>query len=488
VTDEFLDPPEDALDPRVELLLERHQRRASRYVPTSLHPKQEVFVELDALEALFGGAAGGGKSEALLAGALRDVDKPGYSAIIFRRTYTALALKGAIMDRAAEWLGGTDAKWSDRDRRWTFPSGAVLQFGFCDNEGDLERYKSAEFQYLAIDELTEWPEKWYTFLFSRVRRKRGVDIELRVRGATNPDGIGQEWVRERFGIPLNEIVNEPIWTDCDRVFIPARAEDNPALDLESYERSLRNLSTAKYEQLRWGRWIRDLGGMVYQLDLGRHTVEDAPKCDYFVLGIDYGFTDSTAFCVFGWREHDPCVYVLESFKQKGLTPSEAAQKTRSLETQYRFHRIVGDIGGLGKGYAEEARRRFHLPIMPAEKNNKRGYIDLLNGDLLAGRLKVVGHRNRDLVAEMSSLPWSEDRSKPEEGFEDHLCDAMLYGWRACQAYHEQLPAAPLSEDEKQAEYERKLKDARFAEVAERIKREERRFGRVGAHAASRWRR
>src|SRR5262245_62720003 len=97
--------------------------------------------------------------------ALQWVDLPGYSAIIFRRTYADLALPGALMDRSKDWLLGTGAVWNEQRKVWAFPSGAKLAFGYLENAGDERRYKSAEFQYIAFDELTEFPEKPYRFLF-----------------------------------------------------------------------------------------------------------------------------------------------------------------------------------------------------------------------------------------------------------------------------------------------------------------------------------
>src|SRR4051812_7334087 len=100
--------------------------RLTRWIPHYPHPPQEAFLSLDCREAMYGGAAGGGKSDALLMAALQYVDVPGYSALILRRTFPDLALPGAIMDRSKEWLHGTDAHWNENERRWTFPSGATL--------------------------------------------------------------------------------------------------------------------------------------------------------------------------------------------------------------------------------------------------------------------------------------------------------------------------------------------------------------------------
>lgn len=410
----------------------------AQFLPHDAHAKQREFLTFDGLEALYGGAAGGGKSDALLMSALQYVHVPGYHALLLRRTYPDLGLPGAIMDRAHTWLRGTAAQWNDRDKRYTFPAGSVLQFGYCDTPGDLDRYKSAEFHFIGIDEVTEWPEPWYRFLFSRLRRVVGFDVPMRMRSATNPDGPGQEWVRERYAIPLDEVVTAPIRANENRLFLPARAEDNPTLDLEAYELSLAQLGPAKYEQLRWGRWVRDSEGLVYRIR-DAHVIDIAPRCTRHVLAIDYGFNDSIAFVVWGWREDDPTTYALMAEKVAGLIPSAAAERTAEINASYPFEAIVGDTGGLGKGYVEEARMRFRLPIEPAEKTNKRGYIELFNGELDRGRIQFVRGATDCYLNEARKLPWDKERKLPASGFEDHACDAGLYGWRRARAYLESVP-------------------------------------------------
>lgn len=117
---------------------------------------QKVFLRTYSLEALFGGAAGGGKSSALLMSALQYVDVPGYSAIIFRRTYADLALPGAIMDRFINWMSTVDdVRWNANNYTAIFPSGARLSFGYLNNQQDFLRYKGAEFQFIGMDEVTE---------------------------------------------------------------------------------------------------------------------------------------------------------------------------------------------------------------------------------------------------------------------------------------------------------------------------------------------
>src|SRR5882724_12911124 len=140
----------------------------SFFSPHKPSPKQAEFLELDCLEALYGGAAGGGKSSALLMAALQYVHVPGYAALLLRRTFADLSLPGAIMDRAHDWLQGTGAVWHGQDKRWTFPSGATLTFGYCETARDVYRYQGMEVQFVGVDELTQWPEQSYRYLLSRL--------------------------------------------------------------------------------------------------------------------------------------------------------------------------------------------------------------------------------------------------------------------------------------------------------------------------------
>lgn len=216
--------------------------------------KQAAFLVRNELEALYGGAAAGGKSSALLMAALQYVDVPNYAALILRRTYADLALPGAIMDRAFDWLMNTDAKWRDKDKTWDFPSGATLTFGYLETDKDRYRYQSSEFQFVGFDELTQFPEIPYTYLFSRLRKLEGAQVPIRMRAASNPGGVGHEWVKARFFQPYH-----------NRVFIGARLEDNPYVDQAAYEESLKLLDYVTREQLRKGDWdISESGGIFFE--------------------------------------------------------------------------------------------------------------------------------------------------------------------------------------------------------------------------------
>lgn len=178
--------------------------------------------------------------------ALLYADVPGYAALLLRRTYADLSLPGALMDRAHDWLGGTAAKWNEQTKTWTFPSSATLTFGYLDGPRDHFRYQGAEFQKVGFDELTQFKEEQYRYLLSRLRRLIVARVPVGAAGATNPGGIGHQWVYERFVVP-----------GSGRVFVAALLDDNPYLDREEYEFSLAELDPITHAQLRRGLWVQD---------------------------------------------------------------------------------------------------------------------------------------------------------------------------------------------------------------------------------------
>lgn len=403
-------------------------------------PKQRQFLDLDCLEALYGGAAGGGKSDALLQSALKYFDVPGYSAIIFRRTYKDLALPGAIMDRAHQWLRGSGAHWNDDNKCFTSPQGAKLTFGYLEAPRDHLRYQGAEFQFVGFDELSQFFVKQYLYMFSRLRRLVNSRIPIRMRGATNPGDIGHAWIQERWGIP-DDGCTQMHW-HRERAFVPALARDNPHIDLAEYTKALAELDPITRAQLEEGKWFVDGSGLVYKYNPRIQLVPHMPALPdgeewIRVFSADFGVTDHTAFAVHCFSEHAPEIYLCESGQWPGLSPSEAAELYQSWEVRHGgFESSIGDIGGLGKAFAEEWRKRFAIPLEPADKQNKLGYIKLMNGDMTNSRYKVVEATNQGWIECARKLPWKDDKHQVEHpAFPNHLTDASLYGWRKCRHWN-----------------------------------------------------
>lgn len=230
--------------------------KASLFCPEEPSRTQKVFLRTNSIEALFGGSAGGGKSSALLMAALQYVDTPGYSAMLFRRTFADLALPGALMDRFLSWISNyDDVRWNANNYTATFPSGARIGFGYLNNLNDYLRYKGAEFQFIGMDEVTEIRESDYRYMFSRLRRPASgplSQVPLRMRAASNP---APNWVRQRFIVEGRE---------KGRIFVPSRLTDNPGLDADSYRQSLSELDPVERRRLEEGDWWATTLGSMFE--------------------------------------------------------------------------------------------------------------------------------------------------------------------------------------------------------------------------------
>lgn len=228
---------------------------------------QAKFLMTDVPETLYGGAAGGGKSDAMLMAALQYVHVPNYSALILRRTYPQLSQEGGLIPRSHEWLASTDAEWNAQEKHWTFPSGAVLAFGHMAYELTKYDYQSGEYQFIGFEELTQFSETQYRYMHSRTRRLEGSEVPIRVFSTSNPGGVGHDWVRARFidgGTPGEPFIPQEPDEDnpLPRLFIPASLDDNPSLDRATYIRSLANLDPLTRAQLLNGDWTANaLGGL-----------------------------------------------------------------------------------------------------------------------------------------------------------------------------------------------------------------------------------
>jgi predicted phage terminase large subunit-like protein len=237
-------------------------------IPHPPTPKQaRLLARDDVREALYGGAAGGGKSDALLMAAAQYAHVPGYAALLLRRSFPDLMRADGLIPRSKEWWSG-QARWSPSEKRWTFPSGATVTFGYLERDDDVYQYQGAAFQLIGFDELTQHTEARYRYLFSRLRRPSGGPLSavpLRMRAATNPGGKGHEWVKKRF-VPDGYLRDKTparfgrAWWQSGRLFVPARLEDNPHLDAASYEAGLAQLLPVQRAQLREGDWSAHEGG------------------------------------------------------------------------------------------------------------------------------------------------------------------------------------------------------------------------------------
>src|SRR6266542_1170739 len=305
-----------------------------KYCPHLPSKHQALFLLLDCREAGYGGAAGGGKSDALLMGALQYVDRPEYASLLLRRTYAELSKADSLIPRSHEWLAATDARWSEDLKTWKFPSGATLEFGHVEHKNDKYKYQSAAYQYIGFDELTSFSEATYDYIgFSRARRKLDSLIPIRTRWASNPGGVGHGWVKQRYIDDRKRGV----------VFIPAKVADNPGLDVEAYRASLHQLPEVLREQLLEGDWGA-FEGAAFTITAD-HLVKPFKLTHWWERfeSMDYGLDDRTAW-IFWTIDGDGNVIAFLTFQSKkehGL-PSETAPVILTLRASTRSRTCWGD--------------------------------------------------------------------------------------------------------------------------------------------------
>ena len=229
-------------------------------------PRQAEFMSRPEPEALYGGAAGGGKSDALVIEALRQVHIPHYRALILRKTYPQLS---DLVDKSQVYYHRAfpQAQYNATAHVWNFPSGAKIYFGSMQYTKDRTNYQGKAFDFIGFDELTHFEWEEYSYMMSR-NRPTGPGTRVYMRATTNPGGIGHGWVKARFitpappGTPITEeyTVKLPDGTEQklqrSRVFIPSSIFDNPALlaNDPGYLASLASMPEAEKQALLYGSW------------------------------------------------------------------------------------------------------------------------------------------------------------------------------------------------------------------------------------------
>ena len=303
------------------------------FTPTK---KQSDFIAIpwSVKEALYGGAAGAGKTELIIWLPLiyQFHEHPLYKGIILRRNLKQLETE--LISRSKEIYPSLGAVFNETKKKWTFPSGAVQYYGGADKEDDIRKFDSDQYNLISYDEATHFTEFQYSYLVMSRLRSRCADLPAIARSGTNPGNVGHAYFKNRFVKPYKDGYKILIdgKTGLKRLFIPARIQDNPALlaNNPQYIQQLMSMTEAEKKAKLYGDWDTYEGQVFKEFRLEPLSDEPGNACHVIkpfdipsywprFIGIDWGYA---AYTVIYWAALSPTgrvfIYREYAFKEKKI--------------------------------------------------------------------------------------------------------------------------------------------------------------------------
>jgi len=419
---------------------------------------QEEFLSASERDVLYGGAAGGGKSFALLADPLRYCTNPNHRGLLLRRTLDELT---ELIDKSRQLYPKAfpGAKFRESKSTWHFPSGATIWFTYLDKDKDVTRFQGQAFNWIGIDEITQYPTPYvWDYLRSRLR---STDPELQqnlyMRCTANPGGIGGWWIKKMYidvgehnkPFPASDVeTGKPfLWPQGHekegqplfyRRFIPARLTDNPFLMADGqYEAMLRSLPEIERKRLLEGDWDVADGAAFPEFSRAKHVVEpfDLPTNWPRIRAADYGYA-SPSCVLWGAIDWDNNIWIYRELYVKQLTAEQLADKILEAEQLDPLpHYTVLDSScwnktGFGPSIAETM-MRCGVRWTPSDRNRIQGKMEIhrrLADDPRTNepRLRVFSNCS-NTVKQLAAIPLSKTNSEDvDTKAEDHAYDALRY--------------------------------------------------------------
>ena len=399
---------------------------------------QTDFLAASETDVLYGGAAGGGKSYAMLVDPLRFAHRAAHRALILRRSMPELR---EIIDKSRELYPKAfpGCKYKEVEKLWNFPSGAKVEFGFLERDADVYRYQGQAYSWIGFDEITHLPTEFsWNYLASRLRTTDS-SITPYMRCTANPGGIGAHWVKKRYVTPYAPNDSFRGEDGLTRKFIPARLMDNPYLAQDGrYEQMLKALPPTQRKQLLEGDWDVAEGAAFTEFDRNLHIVEpfEIPIHWERIKGIDYGYASESA-CVWGAVDpSDSTLIIYRELYRKGMLATELATTLMQMEA-YDPLSVPGVLdtacwsrtGMTGPTVGETLVKAGHK-LRRADKNRVAGKVQIHEylKTQQSGRPRLqIFNTCPNLIRELQSIPL--DKNNPEDvdtHASDHAYDALRY--------------------------------------------------------------
>lgn len=322
-----------------------------------------------------------------------------------------------------------DCSTNEADLTITLPNGSVVMLGGCDNATEIEKYRGHKLGGAAVDEMGTFPPYIRSLIVDALQPGLAdVRGQMMLTGTPGPvlEGLWYELSGpdSPYHVYTGTMFDNPHMAD-------ANAEAREILRLNHWDEE-----HPTYQREWLGRWIRDGEALVFPFDIA-DQVDKLPEKDgwRYVLGVDIGHIDQTAYVVMAGQRAHRHDYVVESAAASGLLIDQVADDIRRYRAKYPGISIVMDVGGMGKQHAEELRRRFGIPVKAAEKRDKLSAIRVLR-DLIRGhQIRMLdGKVNDPLRHEWAVLRWNDDRTEIADGQVDHASHAALYAHRELRNY------------------------------------------------------
>ncbi len=348
---------------------------------------------------LYGGSAGGGKSDSLLMAAfIAAISFTGCNVALFRREYPQLEGPGGIIQRSHEMFSKTIdehgkvyiAKWHGGMRRWTFINGSVVQFCHCKTEEDIYSYNSQQIDILMFDESTQFTEFQLTYLLTR-NRATVTGLVPFCAMATNPGGVSHDYHLSNFidvgepEVPHDVEVQPGIYRK--HMFIPAKLEDNKVLEDRNpnYRQTLESMPENIRRAMLDGDWSVFEGQYFKEFKREKHVVEpfNIPSHWRRFASMDWGFA---APCCLLWHTIDPSMGRIYTYREYYITQQRAAEVAKTFEEltgdeQIEYVKIspdafqergLGSKAQPGETVAEEF-RKLSINVEPADNRRVLGW-------------------------------------------------------------------------------------------------------------------